>query len=545
MRALLLAAVLPLAACSASTPSTPVSVETLKTVTQTLSSDAFEGRAPGTAGEEKTLAYLVERFQAAGLKPGNGGSWFQDVPLVEITARNVSPLTFTGAGQPIALRYGPDMVVATYQVAPRVDLKNSDVVFVGYGINAPEKGWNDYAGVDVKGKTVVILVNDPDYESPGLVGPFNGKAMTYYGRWTYKYEEAARQGAAAAIIVHDTVPAAYGWNVVQSSWTGPQQVADAANGHMDQSKAIGWMQLDAARRLFAGAGQNLDTLTAAAKRKGFKAVPLTGVKASVSFDNQVRRHASKNVVGILPGTERADEVVLYTGHWDHLGRCEAAPDGDDICNGAVDNANGVAALVALAEANAKAGPTPRSQVFLAVTGEESGLLGSAYYGANPIYPLAKTVGGVNIDAMSMAGPARNIVVVGKGKSELDDYLNRALGAQGRVATPEPTPQNGYYYRSDHFSLAKYGVPMLYAEAGEDLVKGGADAGAAAAKDYTDNRYHGPKDEYDPNWNWDGVVQDVTLYYQVGRELATTSAWPNWVEGDEFRAIRDRSRATVR
>jgi Zn-dependent M28 family amino/carboxypeptidase len=552
MRALLLAAALPLAACSsfalagpAAAPATPISAETLKSVTKTLSSDEFEGRAPGSAGEEKTLTYLVERFQAAGLKPGNKGSWFQDVPLVEITARNVSPLTFTGAGQPMALAYGPEMVVGTYQVAPRIDLKNSDVVFVGYGINAPEKGWNDYAGVDVKGKTVVILVNDPDYESSGLTGPFNGKAMTYYGRWTYKFEEAARQGAAAAIIVHNTVPAAYGWNVVQSSWTGPQQVADAANGHSDQSQAIGWMQLDAARRLFAGAGQNLDTLMTAAKRKGFKAVPLKGVQASVSFDNQIRRHASKNVVGVLPGTQRADEVVLYTGHWDHLGRCEAAPDGDDICNGAVDNANGVAALVALAEANAKAGATPRSQVFLAVTGEESGLLGSDYYGANPIYPLATTVGGVNIDAMSMAGPSRNIVLVGKGKSELDAYLNRALATQGRVATAEPTPQNGYYYRSDHFSLAKHGVPMLYAEAGEDLVKGGVAAGKAAAEDYTEHRYHGPKDEFDPNWNWDGVVQDVTLYYQVGRELATTSAWPNWVAGDEFRAIRDRSRATVR
>ncbi|MFV0623027.1 M28 family metallopeptidase [Sphingomonas sp. ac-8] len=549
MRAFLLAAALPLAACptlafgQAATPA-PVSEETLKTVTKTLSSDAFEGRAPGSAGEEKTLAYLVERFQAAGLKPGNKGSWFQDVPLVEITARNVSPLTFTGAGQPRSLAYGPEMVVGTYQVTPRIDVKNSDVVFVGYGINAPEKGWNDYAGVDVKGKTVVILVNDPDYESPGLTGPFNGKAMTYYGRWTYKYEEAARQGAAAAIIVHDTVPAAYGWNVVQSSWTGAQQVADAANGHSDQSQAIGWMQLDAARKLFAGAGKNLDTLMAAAKRKGFKAVPLKGVQASVSFDNQIRRHASKNVVGILPGTQRPDEVVLYTAHWDHLGHCEAAPDGDDICNGAVDNANGVAALVALAEANAKAGATPRSQLFLAVTGEESGLLGSDYYGANPIYPLAKTVGGVNIDAMSMAGPSRNIVVIGKGKSELDAYLNRALAKQGRVATAEPTPQNGYYYRSDHFSLAKHGVPMLYAEGGEDLVAGGVAAGKAAAEDYTEHRYHGPKDEYDPKWNWDGVVQDVTLYYQVGRELATTSAWPNWVAGDEFRAIRDRSRATA-
>ncbi|WP_406694167.1 M28 family metallopeptidase [Sphingomonas cannabina] len=521
---------------------TPISTDTLKEVTKTLSSDAYEGRAPGTPGEEKTLAYLADRFAKAGLKPGNNGSWFQDVPLVELTAKNVSPLVFTGAGAPQSLRYGPDMVVASYRVAPRIDVKDSDVVFVGYGINAPEKGWNDYAGVDVKGKTVVILVNDPDYESATLEGPFNGRAMTYYGRWTYKFEEAARQGAAAAIIVHDTVPAAYGWNVVQSSWTGPQQVADAANGHMDQSAAIGWIQLDAAKALFAGAGQDFAKLAAAAKVKGFKAVPLTGVKASVGFDVGVRKHASKNVIGILPGTKAPNEYLLYSAHWDHLGRCEAAPDGDDICNGAIDNASGTAALVALAEANAKAGPTARSQVFLAVTAEESGLLGSAYYGDHPVYPLNRTVGGINMDALSLAGPSRNVVVIGKGKSELDAYLNRALAAQGRRADPDPMPQNGYYYRSDHFSFAKHGVPMLYVDSGDDLVKGGVAAGKAAAEDYTKNRYHGPKDEYDPNWDWSGVVQDLTLFYQIGRELGNSTAWPNWVPGDEFRAIRDKSRA---
>ncbi|MGK6319218.1 M28 family metallopeptidase [Sphingomonas sp. DT-204] len=520
----------------------PISVDTLKDVTKTLSSDAYEGRAPGTPGEQKTLAYLADRFAKAGLKPGNNGSWFQDVPLVELTAKNVSPLVFTGAGAPLSLRYGPDMVVASYRVTPRTDVKDSEVVFVGYGINAPEKGWNDYAGIDAKGKTVVILVNDPDYESTTLDGPFNGRAMTYYGRWTYKYEEAARQGAAAAIIVHDSVPAAYGWNVVQSSWTGPQQVADAANGHMDQSAAVGWIQLDAAKRLFAGAGQDFAKLAAAAKVKGFKAVPLTGVKASVGFDVGVRKHASKNVIGILPGTKAPNEYLLYSAHWDHLGRCEAARDGDDICNGAIDNASGTAALVALAEAHAKAGPTARSQVFLAVTAEESGLLGSEYYGDHPVYPLSRTVGGINMDALSLAGPSRNVVVIGKGKSELDAYLDRALARQGRRADPDPMPQNGYYYRSDHFSFAKHGVPMLYVDSGDDLVKGGVAAGKAAAEDYTKNRYHGPKDEYDPNWDWSGVVQDLTLFYQIGRELGNSTAWPNWVPGDEFRAIRDKSRA---
>ena len=516
-----------------------ISVETMKAVTQELSSDAFEGRAPGSPGEERTVALLEREFAKAGLQPGNRGSWVQDVPLVEITAKNVTPLTFTGGRTPLSLAYGPEMVAATYRITPHVAIKDSPVVFVGYGINAPEKGWNDYAGLDVKGKTVLILVNDPDYAMEGLDGPFSGRAMTYYGRWTYKYEEAARQGAAAAIIIHDTVPAAYGWNVVQSSWTGPQHVADAANGHMDQSEAIGWITLDKARELMAGAGQDLDALMAAAKRPGFKAVDL-GVKASLSFDNAIGRHRSKNVIGLLPGKARPDEYVLYTAHWDHLGRCTPAPDGDDICNGAIDNATGTAALVALAQAHAKAGAADRSIVFLAVTAEESGLLGSAYYAANPVFPLEKTAGGVNMDALSMAGLARNVTVIGKGKSGLDAYLDRALAKQKRVASAEPTPEKGFYYRSDHFSFAKLGVPMVYFEGGEDLVKGGKAAGLKAAEDYTANRYHGPKDEYDPGWDWTGTMADLRLYYDIGRALATTRDWPNWTEGDEFRAIRDSS-----
>lgn len=546
-----IAAVLVLAAPAAAAPArkpaassaVQPSVDTMKRLVKELSSDAYEGRAPGTVGEEKTLALLAAEFGKLGLKPGNKGSWFQDVPLVEITASNVSPLTFSGGKAAVTAAYGPEMVIGTYRTTqPHIALKDSPVVFVGYGVNAPEKGWNDYAGLDVKGKTVVILVNDPDYETQALTGPFNGRAMTYYGRWTYKFEEAARQGAAAAIIVHDTVPAAYGWNVVQSSWTGAQQVADSANGNADQSQAIGWIQKDKAAALFASAGLNLDQQMAAAKRKGFKAVPLTGVSANVSFDNALRKHNSKNVVALLPGKTRPDEYVLYSAHWDHLGRCEAAPDGDDICNGAVDNATGTAALVALAQANVKAGPTDRSQVFLAVTGEESGLLGSAYYGAHPVFPFRQTVGGVNMDALSVAGLAKNVVVIGKGKSQLDAYLDRALKAQGRVATLEPTPEKGFYYRSDHFSFAKHGLPMLYFEGGEDLVKGGTAAGMAAAEDYTKNRYHGPKDEYDPGWDWNGVLADLKLYYTVGRDLATTSDWPNWTPGDEFRAIRDKDRA---
>lgn len=541
MRIALTAAMLPITLCAAQAQTRPdISVETLKQVTRTLSADDFEGRAPATPGEDKTVAYLIERFKAAGLQPGNKGSWVQDVPLVEITAKNVAPLTFTGGKAPVSAAYRKDLVIATYRVTPKIELKDSDVVFVGYGINAPERGWNDYEGVDVKGKTVVILINDPDWPTKGLEGPFGGRAMTYYGRWTYKYEEAARQGAAAAIIVHDTEPAAYGWGVVQSSWTGPQLEQDTPGDHMDQSQAIGWIQQDIARALFASAGKEYAALIEAARHKGFKAVPL-GVKASVSFENDIRRQASKNVIGVLPGTTRPDEVVLYSAHWDHLGRCDAV-DGDDICNGAVDNASGTAALVALAEAYRKAGPTKRSVAFLAVTAEESGLLGSKFYAENPVYPLAKTVGGVNMDGLNIHGKARDFVLIGVGKSELEDLVKPLVAAEGRVIAPEPTPERGFYYRSDHFSLAKLGVPMLYGESGEDLVVGGRAAGKAASDAYTDKRYHKPDDEYDPAWKWDGALSDLSIYYGMGRLLADGDAWPNWYKDAEFRAIRDKARA---
>ncbi|PIX65986.1 MAG: peptidase M28 [Sphingomonadales bacterium CG_4_10_14_3_um_filter_58_15] len=518
-----------------------LSVETMKSITEELSSDAYEGRAPGTAGEAKATKLISEKFAAAGLEPGNNGGWFQDVPLVGITAKNTSPLKISGGKSDLSFQYGSDYVVASYQEQPKIEVADSDMVFVGYGINAPERGWNDYAGVDVKGKTVVILVNDPDFGTESLEGEFGGRAMTYYGRWTYKYEEAARQGAAAALIIHDTAPAAYGWNVVESSWTGEQFYAQSANGGADQTKLNGWIQKDAAAKIFAAAGQDLTAQMAAAKKKGFKAIDLK-LEASASLENDINKTDSKNVVGILKGKTRPDEYVIYTAHWDHLGRCKPASDGDDICNGAVDNATGTAALVALAEAYAKAGAPDRSVIFLAVTAEESGLLGSKYYAENPIYPLSQTVGGVNMDAFGMAGPAKNVIVVGKGKSELDAYLEAALKGEGRVAEAEPTPEKGYYYRSDHFSFAKLGVPMIYFEGGEDLIDGGREAGEAVAKDYTDNRYHGPKDEYNPDWDWTGVMADLKVYYTVGRMLAMTEEWPNWNEGDEFRATRDKSRA---
>ena len=519
-----------------------LSEATMKEVTKTLSSDEFEGRAPGSAGEEKTVSYLVEKFKAAGLEPGNGDSWFQEVGLVEINAKNMSSLSVTGKDG-AAMEFAPakDFVAVTYREEPKIDVTDSDIVFVGYGVNAEAQGWNDYEGVDVKGKTVLILVNDPDFGTESLDGPFGGKAMTYFGRWTYKFEEAARQGAAAAFVIHDTEPAAYGWNVVESSWTGPQFYAESATAGSDQTMANGWVQKDVAKKLFEAAGVDMTKALADAKVKGFKAIDM-GLKAGLNFENDISKKNSKNVIGILKGAKRPDEYVFYTGHWDHLGRCTPAANGDDICNGAVDNATGSAALVALAEGFKAQGAPDRSVVFLAVTAEESGLLGSKYYADNPIFPLAKTVGGVNMDAFSMAGPAKNLTVVGKGKSELDLFLNAAAEQEGRVPEANPEPEKGYYYRSDHFSFAKLGVPMVYFEGGQDLVDGGVAAGEAAGKDYQDNRYHQPSDEYDENWDWSGVMADLRLYYRVGRMLAMSEAWPNWNEGDEFKPARDKSRA---
>jgi Zn-dependent M28 family amino/carboxypeptidase len=514
-----------------------LSEATMKDVTRALSSDAFEGRMPGTPGEEKTIALMVDRFKAAGLKPGNGDSWVQEVPLIEITGKDFTPLVITGTDTNLSFDFRKDWVGVTYREEAKTTLTDSELVFVGYGINAPERGWNDYAGLDVKGKTVVILVNDPDWQAANLEGTFNGRAMTYYGRWTYKYEEAARQGAAGALIVHQTDPASYGWNVVESSWTGPQAYAQRGDNAPPLTQMNGWLTEDAARKVLTAAGQDLGALTKAAQAKGFEAVPL-GLKLSTSFASDFRSFMSHNIIGILPGSEAPDEYVVHTAHWDHLGRCTPAPDGDDICNGAVDNATGTAALVALAEAHAKAGPPRRSLVFLAVTAEESGLLGAQYYAENPVFPLAQTVGGINMDAFQVAGPAKDVTVVGPGKSQLDAFLLAGLEADGRRITPDAKPEAGYYYRSDHFAFAKLGVPMLYIDGGEDLITGGKDAGAAAAKDYTDNRYHGPKDEFNEAWDWSGVMADLQLYYRIGRSLAMSTSWPNWNEGDEFKGVRD-------
>jgi Zn-dependent M28 family amino/carboxypeptidase len=519
-----------------------ISQATMVDITRELSSDKFDGRMPGTEGEELTVALLTERFEAAGLEPGNNGSWVQDVPLVEITGKNFAPLTVTNGETDMVFDFGSEWVGVTYRENAQTQLANSELVFVGYGINAPERGWNDYDGVDVTGKTVVILVNDPDWQTPGLEGTFNGRAMTYYGRWTYKYEEAARQGAAGALIIHDTEPASYGWNVVESSWSGPQAYAQRGENAPPLTTMNGWVQKEVARQILSAAGQDLDALSEAAKSEDFTPVEL-GFSASTSFANDIRTFASKNVIGVLPGATRPDEYVIHTAHWDHLGRCTPAPDGDDICNGAVDNATGTAALVALAEAHGKAGAPDRSLVFLAVTAEESGLLGAHYYAENPVFPLAQTVGGINMDAFLIAGPSKDVTVVGPGKSQLDRFLEAALVADGRVSTPNPNPEAGYYYRSDHFAFAKRGVPMLYVDGGEDLVEGGREAGAALQLDYRDNRYHGPKDEFNEEWDWSGVMADLQLFYRLGRMMAMSTSWPNWNDGDEFKATRDEDCAS--
>lgn len=525
-------------------PGRAVDEATFRRHLATLSADEFEGRKPATRGEEKTVAYIREQFAAAGLAPGNGSDWFQQVPLVEITADPDTTLTFERAGQaPSVLKYGDDMVVWTKRVVSESSARNSDLVFVGYGIVAPEYGWNDYAGVDMRGKTAVILINDPGFvtRDPKL---FGGRAMTYHGRWTYKFEEAARQGASAALIIHDTEPAAYGWDVVNTSWTGPQLDKDSADGNAARIAIEGWITGPSAERLFALAGKDLNALKTAATQRGFKPLALD-VRASVGVKNAIRRSTSANVVGIRRGSKRPDEYLVYTAHWDHLGR-SLAFSGDTIFNGAIDNGTGVAAMITLAQSFSRAQPAPeRSVVFLAVTAEEAGLLGSAFYADNPIYPLAQTVAVINMDAMYAGGPTREVSVIGFGSSELEDYLREAARTQDRVIKPEPTPERGFFYRSDHFNFAKKGVPALYIKLGVEDREHGEAWGQQQANDYVAKRYHKPGDEYDPNADFSGSLQDLDLLYRVGTRLSRETNWPNWNPGNEFRAARDQSRGAAR
>jgi Zn-dependent M28 family amino/carboxypeptidase len=502
-----------------------------------LASDEFEGRAPGTPGEEKTVAYLKAQFERMGLKPGNGDSYFQVVPMMETTADESTAMTLDVNGKPRTLAFGTDMVIGTRTGQQEVKIDGSELVFVGYGVDAPEQNWNDYAGVDVKGKTVVMFVNDPGFHSkdPAL---FEGKRMTYYGRWTYKFEEAGRKGAAAALIIHDTEGASYGWDVVKNSWSGAQYDLRAADDPAPRVPLQGWITGEQAKTLFADAGLDLDAMRAAAGKRGFKPVPLPA-KASVTLKSTIAEKESRNVLALLPGSERPEEAVVYMAHWDHLGKHDGE-DGDNIYNGAVDNATGVAGILEIAEAMAKGAKPKRSALFVAVTLEESGLLGSKYYVAHPSIPLDRTVGVINIDAMSVSGRTRDLTVVGKGNSELEDILKPIAERQGRSLVEESNPAGGYYFRSDHFNFAKAGVPALYADGGTDLLEGGTAAGEAAGKDYNEHRYHKPDDEYDPaTWKLDGTMQDLATLFEVGLALVhDTNLWPNWYKGNPFRAARD-------
>ena len=506
-------------------------------LTRTLASDEFEGRGPGSTGEERTVEYIRAQMQRIGLQPGNGDSYFQEVPMVETTASTATRLKISGGGKDVDLAFGEDMVVGTRSGETKVSVRESEMVFVGYGVDAPERQWNDYAGQDWTGKTVVIFVNDPGFHANDET-LFDGRKMTYYGRWTYKFEEAARKGAAAALIVHDTAGASYGWDVVKNSWSGPQYDLPPSDDPEPRLPVQGWLTADAARELFAGAGLDLDEAYRMAGKAGFKPVPLKA-RLSVDLESTISQGTSRNVVGVLPGTSRADEAVLYLAHWDHLGKHEGEDGEDTIYNGAIDNATGVAGILEIAEAFASQEQRPeRSVVFLAVTLEESGLLGSKYYVAHPTFPLEKIAGVVNLDAMSVAGRSRDFVVTGFGNSELEDLLKPIAEAQGRRLEGEASVQSGFYFRSDHFNFAKAGVPALYAKGGGDLVDGGREAGKAAAEAYAGN-YHAPSDEFDPSWKLDGVVEDLEALHAVGSELAGGDRWPNWYEGNPFKAARDR------
>lgn len=517
-----------------------------------LSDDAFEGRGPAAEKGEQTADWLAAEMERVGLQPaGEDGSWFQTVGMVEqLLDETSSSLTFSGgaSGDDYPMVLKDDTVLWTKkQDRNSANWSESELVFVGYGIVAPEYGWNDYAGLDVEGKTVVMLVNDPGYAREDNL--FKGKSMTYYGRWTYKFEEAGRQGATGAIIVHETAPASYGWDVVANSWSGAQADLVRNDGGANRTLYEAWITEEVARALFAEGGLDFSEMKRAAKNEGFVPVDMGNLTASGQLEQTVSTTESRNVIGMLPGSVAPDEYMLFTAHWDHLGKKTGEKDGepqqdfyrDDIFNGAVDNATGTSALLEIGEAM-KAESIDRSALFLAVTLEESGLLGSAYYAENPTIPMNQIVAGINMDGMLPMGATKDMIVVGYGASELEDLLKEELDAADRVIVPDPNPQAGYFYRSDHVSFAKKGVPMLYADGGFDKVDGGEAAGRAVAEVYTAQRYHKPMDEYDENWDVSGMEEDVRTLYRVGLKIVQSDIWPTWYPGNEFEAIRQASLA---
>ncbi len=546
---LLVSSAMFLAACTASdpvsntgNPEAASSASDLSRRIERLASDAFEGRAPSTPGGRAASQYIADEMAAAGLAPiGEDETYFQSVELTAATVLPDSTMSISNAGLKVLDGNNTENAVFwTKRLDESVTVEDSELVFVGYGVNAPEYGWNDYAGLDVKDKTVVMLVNDPGFATKDEA-LFKGNSMTYYGRWTYKYEEAARQGAAAAIVIHETEPASYGWDVVSGSWTGEQYDLVRPDRGASRTALEGWITYDQADSMFSSAGLNLNEMKSDAASKDFKPVPAPDLKLNAVINQMVKTTTSRNVAGVLEGTTHPDEYVLYMAHWDHLGMSETDSGEDKIYNGAVDNATGTAAIIEVAEAMVDRGAPKRSVIFVAVTAEESGLLGSAYYGARPLVPLAQTVGGLNIDAMLPVGETKDMKVIGFGSSELEDLLKRQLEKRGMYVVPDDKPEAGYFYRSDHISLAKLGVPMLYADPGNDHVTNGMTYGEKFAKEYTAERYHKPGDEYDDSWDLSGIVQATDIMLDMGYDLANSDQWPNWYEGTEFRNLRDEMR----
>ncbi|MBI1940976.1 MAG: M28 family peptidase [Acidobacteria bacterium] len=502
-----------------------------------LASDEFEGRAPASQGEERTISFLENEFKDAGLKPGNpDGTYLQKVPMVGITPDPSAQLAFADpkSGKKRTLKFGRDFVAWTQRVVEKSSF-DAELVFVGYGVVAPEFDWDDYKDVDVKGKVLVMLINDPPVPDERV---FGGKAMTYYGRWTYKYEIAAQKGAAGCLIVHETGPAGYPWAVVEGGNTGEQFRLRREDKGMALLPVEGWMTFDQARALFSMSGKDFAELKKAAAERSFRPVPL-GVKASVTISNKTRTIESNNVIARLDGSDakRRDEYVIYMAHWDHLGVGEGLK-GDKTYNGAKDNASGIAALLELTDAYAKVQPPPRRTfLFLAVTAEEQGLLGSQYYGEHPLYPLEKTVAVINMDALNVLGPTKDVVVIGLGNSTLDDDVKQVAAEQGRVVKPDPEPEKGYYYRSDHFNFAKQGVPALDTKDGVDFVGQPAGWGLEMRHKWITEDYHKPSDEVKPFWDLSGLVEDLRLLFSVGYRIANADEIPTWNPGTEFKAKR--------
>jgi Zn-dependent M28 family amino/carboxypeptidase len=509
-----------------------ITIEEFKEHVSVIASDKFMGRAPGTAGEELTIRYLADAFSSIGLEPANGDSYFQELSLVEINADPSMQMVINGGSGQINPAYREEFIGTTSQINENIAIDHSEIIFVGYGIHAPEYDWDDYAGLDVEGKTVLMLVNDPGYAT-GDTALFNGKAMTYYGRWTYKYEEAARQGATAAIIIHETGAASYPWDVVKNSWSGPQ--FHLANNEISTSplQFQGWVTTDLAQRLFASAGLDYDRQIAGAARTGFKPVEMN-LKASVNFSNTIKQIRSNNVAALWPGDERSDEYVIYMAHWDHLG-VNNSFEGDSIFNGAVDNATGISALLQIARAFTELPERQaRSVLFLAVTAEEQGLLGSQYYAENPLYPLNTTVAAINMDALNIFGKTKDMTIIGYGNSEVDDYALAVLESRGRYAAPDPHPERGGFFRSDHFSFVKVGVPSLYLTSGSDYIGHDKAWGEEVSQQWIVEKYHKPGDEYEPEtWNFEGVLEDMQVYFEVGYKLSNTADFPGWSAGSAF------------